>query len=206
MASASASYPAEVTLVPSLTDEPSAYPFGIPPRMVLTLGPGRALTDAEREELRGALDAEWREATVTVLDGDHAGMEVSFGEVAVPTAWHEEDLAERDIINYTPLMVDSAETPVLVDGTPVADIAKVDDETYAGYVVAGPGVMTLGFPFAGLEGQPGVAVGIQLGWDGPLECVLVDPLPAAAAEVDELPCEAEDDTFWDWGVSSVWFG
>ena len=206
-ARASAVYPDRITLVSALTEEPSAYPFGIPPRMTLTLGPGRALSAAEREDLRGALDAQWRKATVTVLGGERAGMEVDIGGVAVPTAWREEDLAELDVINCTSLMVESPETDALAQGAPVADIAKVDDATYAGSVVAGPGVMTLAFPFAGLESEPGVAVGIQLGWEGPLECVLVDPLPPAAADADQLPCEdKDDDTFWDWGVASVWFG
>lgn len=199
-------YPDEVTLYPSLTEEPEAYPFGIPPPIRLNFGPATPLSEEEVAELAVVTSGVSRTVTLTILGGPHEGTIFEFGEVVVPTGWRPEDLEDGEIINYSDLTVESEETDFLPVGVPVADIRRVNDTIFAGFLTMGSGTFRLGFPFQG-DGNGGMrGVGVELRWRGPTECVLVPIDPIDGFDPEENCSDRTGDMFWDWGVNTVYFG
>jgi len=201
-----AAYPDEVTLYPSITEEPEAYPFGIPPPIRLSFGPATPLSEEEVAELAVVTSGVTRPVTLTILTGPHEGMTFEFGEVVVPTGWRLEDLEAGEIVSYRELTVESEETDFIPVETPVADIRSVDDMVFAGFLAMGPGTFRLGFPFQG-DGNGGMrGVGVELRWRGPMECVLVPIDPIEGFDPAENCSDKTGDMFWDWGVNTVYFG
>ena len=129
---ASAGYPGEIRLIPAVQYEESAYPMEIPPDIELKLTRGEPLTTDELDDIVVLEAADHATATLTYLGGELEGRSFTFEDIVVPVVWRIKDPSSTDVINWSNLAVSAADDEGFVpEGTPVADIRRVHDTTYA---------------------------------------------------------------------------
>ena len=198
-------YPDEVVLEPSITEEPSAYPLGLPPALRLRFGEAVPLSETEIEEAQVITSGVRRPVTLEFIDGPEAGKTFDLGEVIVPTGWRQEDLDTGDVTSWTNIKARSSETDFIPLQTPVADIRYVDGVTYAGFEVDSVGTFELTFPFKGDGSGNMQGVGLELHWQGESKCVVVNDSPAENFDPYANCSDSSNGMYWDWGINTITF-
>lgn len=202
-----ADYPDEIPLVAAVQYEETAYPLDVPSDITLRLNRGEPLTDAQLEEYPMLASADWATATLTYADGELEGLEFTFEDVVVPVEWQFLDPTQTGLFNWSELNVSAPdEAGFVAVGTPVADVGRVGDVTYAGYTVAGPGELSMSFPYR--VDEPGAVdeVGVVVDWTGDMSCIVTNDNPAEGFDAAANCTDKVDDMFWVWGASGVTFG